>query len=56
MVSDKTLFDDNQHIKQSTEIRKEGTPLEKLKNLAEYSPTFNTLVNGVNVDLQVEPK
>jgi uncharacterized OsmC-like protein len=30
--------------------------MERLKRLAEYSPTFNTLIHGVNVDLQVEPK
>ncbi len=29
--------------------------LGKLKSLAEFSPVFNTLTNGVNVDIQVEP-
>jgi uncharacterized OsmC-like protein len=30
--------------------------LERLKRLAQYSPTYNTLIHGVNVDIQVEPK
>ncbi|MHC4890276.1 MAG: OsmC family protein [Planctomycetota bacterium] len=30
--------------------------MERLKDLAEYSPVFNTLTNGVNVDIQIEPK
>lgn len=33
MVLKKTLFDDNQFMNQSTEARKEATPLERLKNL-----------------------
>jgi chromosome segregation ATPase len=39
MVSEKTLFDDNQHTEKSTVIRKEGTPLEKLKNLEDKIAT-----------------
>ena len=30
--------------------------MKRLKRLAEYSPVYNTLTNGVNVDIQVEPK
>jgi uncharacterized OsmC-like protein len=30
--------------------------MKRLKSLAEYSPVYNTLTNGVNVDIQVEPK
>ncbi len=30
--------------------------MEKLKRLAEFSPVFNTITNGANVDIQVEPK
>jgi uncharacterized OsmC-like protein len=29
---------------------------ERLKRLAEYSPVYNTLINGTNVDIQIEPK
>jgi uncharacterized OsmC-like protein len=32
------------------------TDLEKLKSLALFSPVYNTLIHGVNVDVQVEPK
>ena len=39
MVSEKTLFDDNQHTEKSTVIRKEGMPLEKLKNLEDKIAT-----------------
>ncbi|MHC4369854.1 MAG: OsmC family protein, partial [Planctomycetota bacterium] len=28
---------------------------ERLKRLAEYSPVYNTLIHGVNVDIEVEP-
>jgi uncharacterized OsmC-like protein len=28
--------------------------MERLKRLAEYSPVYNTLLNGTNVDIQVE--
>ena len=30
--------------------------MEQLRSLAEFSPVYNTLTNGVNVDIQVEPK
>ncbi|MBE0536871.1 MAG: OsmC family protein [Phycisphaerae bacterium] len=30
--------------------------MEKLKSLAEFSPVFNTLTHGANVDIQIEPK
>jgi uncharacterized OsmC-like protein len=30
--------------------------LEKLKSLALFSPVYNTLIHGVKVDVQVEPK
>jgi uncharacterized OsmC-like protein len=43
-------------IRVKFKVKADTDNMEKLKNLAEYSPTFNTLVNGVNVDLQVEPK
>lgn len=30
--------------------------MERLRRLAEYSPTFNTLTHGTKVDVSVEPK
>jgi uncharacterized OsmC-like protein len=30
--------------------------IAKLKKLAEFSPVYNTLINGTDVDIQVEPK
>ena len=29
---------------------------ERLKRLAEYSPVYNTLIHGTNVDIEIEPK
>ncbi len=29
---------------------------EALKSLASFSPVYNSLINGVKVDIQVEPK
>ncbi|MHC4507937.1 MAG: OsmC family protein [Planctomycetota bacterium] len=37
-------------------VKADTDDMERLKNLAEYSPTFNTLISGVNVDIEVEPK
>jgi len=37
-------------------VETDETDMEKLKSLAEFSPVFNTLTNGVNVDIQIEPK
>jgi uncharacterized OsmC-like protein len=50
---------DNAVPKGFTKIRitfhaKSDADTEKLKRLAEYSPVYNTLISGVNVDLQVE--
>lgn len=43
-------------IRVKFKVKADTDDMEKLKTLAEYSPTFNTLINGVNVDIQVEPK
>ena len=37
-------------------VRADVDDLEELKNLTAYSPVFNTLVNGTNVNIQVEAK
>jgi uncharacterized OsmC-like protein len=41
-------------IKFKVKSNEENT--EKLKRLAEYSPVFNTLIHGTNVDIEIEPK
>jgi uncharacterized OsmC-like protein len=43
-------------IRVKFKVKADTDNMEKLKSLAEYSPTFNTLINGANVDIQVEPK
>lgn len=43
-------------IRVKFKVKADTDNMERLKALAEYSPTFNTLVNGANVDIQVEPK
>jgi uncharacterized OsmC-like protein len=44
------------NIRMKLRVKADVDNLERLKRLAEYSPTFNTLIHGVNVDFQVEPK
>lgn len=43
-------------IRVKFKVKTDNDNLKKLKELAQYSPTFNTLINGVNVDVQLEPK
>jgi len=43
-------------IRLKFKVKADVDNMERLKRLAEYSPTFNTLIHGVNVDLQIEPK
>ncbi|MHC4557038.1 MAG: OsmC family protein [Planctomycetota bacterium] len=43
-------------IRVKFKVKSDADNTEKLKRLAEYSPVYNTLINGVNVDIQVEPK
>jgi uncharacterized OsmC-like protein len=44
------------NIRMKLRVKADVDNLERIKRLAEYSPTFNTLIHGVNVDFQVEPK
>ena len=44
------------NIRLKVRVKADADNMERLRRLAEYSPTFNTLVQGVKVDLQVEPK
>jgi len=37
-------------------VKTDAKNMKRLKSLAEYSPVYNTLKNGVNVDIQIEPK
>ncbi len=37
-------------------VKSGETDMEKLKSLAVFSPVYNTLIHGVRVDVQVEPK
>lgn len=37
-------------------VKSDETSMEKLKRLAEFSPVYNSLINGTNVDIQIEPK
>ena len=37
-------------------VKSDETNTEKLKRLAEFSPVYNSLINGTNVDIQIEPK
>lgn len=43
-------------IRMKIKVKSDETNLDKLKRLAEFSPVFNTLINGCNVDIQLEPK
>jgi uncharacterized OsmC-like protein len=43
-------------IRVKFKVKSDVDNMERLKRLAEYSPVYNTLVSGVNVDIQVEPQ
>jgi len=43
-------------IRVKFKVKADVANMERLKRLALYSPTFNTLVHGVKVDVSVEPK
>lgn len=36
-------------------VKSDVDGMEKLKRLTEFSPVFNTITNGANVDIQIEP-
>jgi uncharacterized OsmC-like protein len=44
------------HIRVKFKVKADVENTERLKRLAEYSPTFNTLIHGTKVDISVEPK
>jgi hypothetical protein len=37
-------------------VAKSNRYLDKVKELTSFSPVFDTLINGVNVDIQFESK
>jgi uncharacterized OsmC-like protein len=44
------------NIRMEFKVKTDEKDMEKLKSLAEFSPVYNSLVDGVAVDIQVEPK
>lgn len=45
-----------QQIRVNFKVKSRNADADKLKSLAQFSPVYNTLLNGVKVDLQVTPK
>lgn len=43
-------------IRLKFKVKTDEDNMEKLKSLAEYSPVYNTLIHGTNVDIEIEPK
>ena len=43
-------------IRLKFKVKTDEKNIEKLKKLAEYSPVYNTLIRGTNVDIEIEPK
>jgi uncharacterized OsmC-like protein len=43
-------------IRVKFKVKTDVDNMERLKKLAEFSPVYNTLINGTNVEIQVEPK
>ncbi len=43
-------------IRVNFKVKADVASMERLKRLALYSPVFNTITRGANVDVRVEPK
>ena len=43
-------------IRVKVKVKADPENIEKLRELAEFSPIYHTLTKGVKVDLQIEPK
>lgn len=43
-------------IRVKFKVKADEENLEKLKSLAEFSPVYSTIINGANVDIEVESK
>ena len=44
------------NIRIKFKVKTDAANIETLKKLANFSPVYNTLLHGTNVDIQVEPK
>ena len=44
------------NIRVTFKVKTDRDNLQKLKELAEFSPVYNTLIHGTKVDIQIEPK
>lgn len=44
------------NIRVKFKVKSDVDDMEKLKSLTKFSPVFNTITNGANVDIQVESK
>jgi uncharacterized OsmC-like protein len=44
------------NIRVKFKVKSDIKDTEQLKRLAQFSPIYNTLINGTKVDIQVEPK
>jgi uncharacterized OsmC-like protein len=42
-------------IRVNFKVKADTDDMDKLKQLTEFSPVFNTLTHGVNVDIQIQP-
>lgn len=45
-----------QNIRIRFKVKASPENIRKLRALAEYSPVYNTLMHGTNVDIEIEPK
>jgi uncharacterized OsmC-like protein len=43
-------------IRMRIRVKTDAKNLKRLQRLAEFSPVYNTLVNGTKVDIQIEPQ
>ena len=44
------------NIRMKFKVKTDPDNIEKIKRLAAFSPVYNTLIHGTQVDIQVEPK
>ena len=44
------------NIRMKFKVKTDSDNIEKIKRLAVFSPVYNTLIQGTQVDIQVEPK
>ena len=44
------------NIRIKFKVKSDVDDMDKLKSLVEFSPVYNTIINGSNVDIQIEPK